>query len=71
MVESGINSVEATIYIVEPAIQIVKPFVLSNSSQKEPDQDGQRHLNKRLLDEARRVQPASMIAKPSAAPVRQ
>ena len=43
MVESGINSVEATIYIVEPAIQIVKPFVLSNNRQKEPHQDGQRH----------------------------
>lgn len=63
--------VQISAKVFDSTIQIVKPLVLSDNSQKEPDQDGQRHLNERLLNEARRVQSAFMIAKRSLAPVRQ
>jgi hypothetical protein len=56
IIQFGFNAIQALNNFVKPPVHIIKPFVLSNNGQKEPDQDRQGHLNERLLDEARRVQ---------------
>jgi hypothetical protein len=48
--EPYFNPLEPAVHLIEATVEIIESPI---------DQDGQRHLNKRLLDEARRIQPAS------------